>query len=315
MESEPTEKLNGMPHMARAAAANDVDFTSMSPGVRVLRLNRGAERVRRKGERKKTDELWVGTGYCKRDDLDLALYLRLTDARSIAAELISSVIGRALGLPIPEPFIVAIERRDLPSSRLLQGRGTTYTFGCQALAGHDFAQLLTAEGDEILSLLLSWKHLVPAATFDEWLANTDRNFGNIVFAAQSLWLIDHAEALAGTQGRLFGLKEQTTERFANKLADVLDCLDHAARDGHLQQAKRWLNNAAAVNLDDAWRLAGLDRWHSGAEQTALLEFVRQRLTITHSLLCNRLGHPQLSLSPAMISASPAGEPSLNSAPA
>ena len=40
---------------------------------------------------------------------------------------------------------------------------------------------------------------------------------------------------------------------------------------------------------------GVRRWHTKRERTQLLDFVRNRLLITHSLLCNRLGHPQLNL--------------------
>lgn len=282
----------------------------------MLRLNRGAERVRRAREKHKPDELWVGTGYAHAGAPDVAVYVRMAEAQPLAAELISAVLGRALGLPIPKPFIVVINRQDLPRSRLAKRQPTTYAFGCQALGGQDFAQLLQADGDTALQLLLHWQHLVPATVFDEWLANVDRNLGNIVFAAQSLWLIDHADALGGTARNLYALSELTDTAFANKLGDILNCLDHADRHGHLQQAAAWLDSAATLDLSDALALAGLDHWHNRAEQAELLDFVQTRLTTTHALLCNRLGHPQLSLSapPAAASESPAAVQSSSSAP-
>lgn len=70
--------------------------------VRVLRLNRGAIRVKRRNASRRSDELWVGTGYSESGaDDDVALYLRIGTARHIVAELVCAVIGRAIRLPSP----------------------------------------------------------------------------------------------------------------------------------------------------------------------------------------------------------------------
>ena len=62
--------------------------------VRVLRLNKGAIRVKRRSPRRRSDELWVGTGYSESgQDDDVPLYLRIGTARHIVAELVCAVIG------------------------------------------------------------------------------------------------------------------------------------------------------------------------------------------------------------------------------
>lgn len=287
--------------------------------MRLLRLNRGAERVPRHGEAGKPDELWVGTAFGPgADERDIDVYMRVAQAQPIVAELLCSVVGRAMGLPIPEPFIIAIGKGDLPGSMLVDATApVTYAFACKALEGEEFAQLMREDSDTALQLLLAWQHLVPVTAFDEWLANTDRNLGNILFAARSLWLIDHADALGGSARRLYALGEIAHDAFTNKLGTLFSGFNATQRRQQLDEAARWLVSASTLNLGEAVALTGLELWHSAAEQAELLDFVKQRLAVTHSLLCTRLGHPQLTLPPptASAAASADGVPSSSSAPA
>lgn len=281
-------------------AANAAHFVPCPLPVRVLTLNAGAERVMRGNEADKADELWVGTAYGSGDDdEDLGVYVRLAEPQPVVAELLCAVIGRAVGLPIPEPYLVAVTRATLPQSGLLSGQsGMRLTFASQNVGGADFGQLVRADSSHAHRMLRKWEHLVPVAVFDEWLANADRNFGNIVFAAQSLWLIDHAEALGGSMRRLFSLADLSSDALCNNIGDLIARdFTAAQRQGHLDAARRWLKLPAALSLSQAIRCAGLDRWQTAAEQAELLDFVTHRLALTHTLLCNRLGHPQLSLQP------------------
>ncbi|MGM9482910.1 HipA family kinase [Roseateles sp. NT4] len=267
--------------------------------VRVLRLNRGAIRVKRRNASRRSDELWVGTGYSEvGSDDDVPLYIRIGAARHIVAELVCSVIGRAIGLPVPEPLIVRIRKGDLPSSRLLdQQAEETLAFASASVGGDSCAQLLREDSEHALRLVMTWRHLLPTTAFDEWMANPDRNLGNIVFAAQNLWLIDHAQALGGKAADVSSLKSLQQKAFPNVLAQLIEVgFPLATRAGHLKQVQRWLNDSTlALDLEDALAATGVRRWHTKRERTQLLEFVRNRLLITHSLLCSRLGHPQLNL--------------------
>lgn len=294
------------PRVIRRATLMDRDLgleplgvaPSLSP-VRVLRLNKGAIRVKRRNSRRRSDELWVGTGYSEsRNDDDVPLYLRIGNARHIVAELVCAVIGRAIGLPIPEPLIVKIRRGDLPLSRLIdQEADATLAFASASVGGDSCAQLLREDSDHALRLVMTWRQLLPTTAFDEWMANPDRNLGNIVFAAQNLWLIDHAQALGGKAAELSSLKSLQEQAFPNVLATMIEsAFPPADRAEHLKRVQRWLNdNTLALDLEEAIAATGVRRWHTKRERTQLLDFVRNRLLITHSLLCNRLGHPQLNL--------------------
>ena len=267
--------------------------------VRVLRLNKGAIRVKRRSPRRRSDELWVGTGYTESgQDDDVPLYLRIGTARHIVAELVCAVIGRAIGLPVPEPLIVKIRRGDLPSSRLIdQEADATLAFGSASVGGDSCAQLLREDSEHALRLVMTWRQLLPTTAFDEWMANPDRNLGNIVFAAQNLWLIDHAQALGGKAAEASSLKSLQEQAFPNVLATMIEsAFPPADRAEHLKRVQRWLNHSTlALDLEDAIAATGVRRWHTKRERTQLLDFVRNRLLITHTLLCNRLGHPQLNL--------------------
>lgn len=299
-------------------AANDAAYQVRLEPVRVLRLNAGAERVPRHRERFKPDELWTGTAYgLGSDDADIPVYFRVCSRASVAAELACSVIGRALGLPIPEPFAVIVDKGVLPKSKRLDQRAPAqYVFGCLNVGGRDFAQLLNEDSDFALEMILRWKDLVPVTTFDEWLANTDRNLGNILFVARSLWLIDHADAFGGAQRNLYPLRELSVQSFENKLATFIEHqFDVGARRKHLDEARGWLAaRASTINAAQAIDAASLAMWLTEGQQTELVDFITERLTITHSLLCTRLGHPQLWLSHPKDSdsGSAAGEASSNS---
>ncbi|MGV8823988.1 HipA family kinase [Methylibium petroleiphilum] len=261
-------------------------------------LNEGARRVRRNYEESKTDELWVGTAYSEAEDGDdIAVYLRLADPQPLVAELVCAVIGRALGLPVPEPFVVRIDAGTLKGSAKVPGAPTvTYCFASRQVDGSTFEQLLSRNSSAAEAMIRRWEHLVPVTVFDEWLANPDRNFGNILYAAGTLWMIDHADAFGGSARKLWSLSELTRETVTNKLALLIHSLDPAERKNHLDKAEQWLlNPAGKLDIAAALSRATVARWQTADEQSELLDFITQRLTLTHSLLCTRLGHPQLPL--------------------
>lgn len=307
--------------MKRRAAANAPRFDPLAQPVRVLRLNRGAHKVRRRGGKDKPDELWLGSAWddSRPGEPDIPVYVRVGGLRPATAELVCAVVGRALGLPVPEPFLVRIGQGALPRSRVLDPKAPeSMAFASHDASGSTFAQLLRADSGFAMQLLLQWQYLIPVATFDEWLANTDRNLGNILFTAGSLWLIDHADALGGVQSRYYPLSQLTDAAFNNVLGGVLQSLKHTDRAAALDDAQTWVRHpASALDLAAALQCTGITPWHTAAEQAELLDFIHARLTLAHSLLCKRLGHPQLALpaSPNTPAASAGGAASSRSRPA
>lgn len=249
-------------------------------------------------ENKKADELWQGDGYSMSigEDEDIPLYFRMTDRFTVVAELACSAIAQALGLPTPQPYLLNIGVGTLHESRFTTHDRAMVTVATRDVGGGTFAQLLREDSDYAKHLLRMWSHLVAAVAFDEWLANTDRNFGNILFVARSLYLIDHAEAFGGSARQLFPLEELTETPFSNNLAHILDSKDPVHLQAMLDQAREWLaNTASALDLTTLGSTTDMHRWHSDSEEVELINFVRSRLLVTHKLLCQRLGYPQLTL--------------------
>jgi hypothetical protein len=281
-----------------AEASNDAIATAVLARPPSLWLRQGASPVKRANERHKLDELWQGDGYSMDapDADDVPLYFRMADRFTVVAELASSVIARALGLPTPQPYLLNIGAGVLSSSRFTTHGKATVCPATADVGGATFAQLLREESEYARKLLRSWESLIPTVAFDEWMANLDRNFGNILFVAKHLWLIDHAEAFGGSARKLFPLHDLAETTFENKLASILRTDDQTQRQVSLDKAREWLTfTAGSLDVSELGTHTDMHQWHSEQEELELIDFVRRRLLVTHQLLCNRLGHPQLSL--------------------
>lgn len=115
-------------------------------------------------------------------------YVKILGWREILVECVCASLGREAGMPIPEPLIVKIPE---------ELGGPLYGFAAKALPFPDFAHKFEADVPGGFRLLQQWSQLIPAACFDEWIVNVDRNQGNLLYAgANDFWLIDHGFALA-----------------------------------------------------------------------------------------------------------------------
>lgn len=267
--------------------------------VQTLILEKGSTRVRRSNERDKRDELWQGDGFnpLEPDEVAVPVYLRLGQSNALVAELVCASLARSLQLPVPDIYLVIVPPGHLPRSKLASKTEQTLCVGTRDIGGKSFVQLLNEEGQAATRLLQNWPELGKVAAFDEWLANPDRNLGNLVYAAQTLHIIDHAEAFGGSTRAMFPLSDLTEMQFSNILADLIhECFvpDHV--HSLLEQVQQWLRQtASAMDVPTVVQLAGADSWTAEAERTELVDFISERLTLTHALLCQRMGHPQLTL--------------------
>ena len=279
-------------------SANDNEFTPRFTPVRWLELNKGATRVKRSKERTKPDELWHGDAFNPQrpDDPAIAVYLRLGGAGALIAELICGCMACALGLPAPEVFILSVRPGTLRRSGFASKAVDTLCVATRDLGGDTFTQLLNDDDDAAVLLLHQWAEMNKVAAFDEWTANPDRNMGNLIYAAKTLYIIDHADAFGGQDQTFGGLKDLTEQMFSNKLADLLNVFDTGKRNAMLKEVEQWIaSSAAQLDLPHIVSNAGTFPWSDVSHDKELIDFLTQRLTVTHSLLCHRLGHPQLGL--------------------
>ncbi len=134
-------------------------------------------------------ETWKGNLF-NQDGTITPAYIKIVDEKSLATELLCSVIARELNLPITQPYLVRIENRILESISK-----ETFAF---ALEDAEFPSISsrTRDDDIIKSILVKWPFLYQCAAFDSWIGNNDRLPHNLLFDGfKSFSLIDHGEAL------------------------------------------------------------------------------------------------------------------------
>lgn len=284
------------------AAANEDTFDPLPGRIRRLILNEGASRVERDGEDDKVDELWLGDAYDSTapDQPAISLYLRVGAPGNLVAEAVCGCLAHALGLPAPEVFLVEIPPGYLPESGLTQQNATSLGVATRDLGGGTFLQFLRSDKNAAISLLTRWAEWAKVVAFDEWVANGDRNFGNIVYKDKSLHIIDHADAFGGACRELYPLKELVDGEFENALAIPMQTFTPAQCYQVLQSLKQWLaDDVDDLNIPSIVEYAGTANWQQPSEIQELITFIETRLGITYELLCNRLGHPQLILTQPM----------------
>ncbi len=281
------------------ASANDQKFETAYLPVRTLVLETGARRVQRTGERQKPDELWKGEGF---DPLNLGaesvpMYLRIGEGEALVAELLCGCLARVMQLPAPEVFLVFVLPGRLRKSKILPRDKVGLYVGTRDIGGRSFAQMVSDDAAAAFPLLLNWSELGTVAAFDEWLANSDRNPGNLIYVDQSLHIIDHAEAFGGSIRKDCSLTKLINIQFNNLLGEMIQSFRPDRVHDLLEKSHLWLSNTASkVDVAATIKQAGIQHWTTPENRDELINFITARLSITHALLCKRLGHPQLTLS-------------------
>ena len=128
------------------------------------------------------------------------------------------------------------------------------------------------------------RQLLPTTAFDEWMANPTGIWGTS-FAAQNLWLIDHAQAPGGKAAELSSPKSPKSKRSLNVLATMIEsAFPPADRAEHFEAgtalAQRQHARAGSGGGDSGHRRSTLAH---KARTNQLLDFVRKPTLITHSL--------------------------------
>jgi hypothetical protein len=281
----------------KTIAANEAMYVHTFAEISKGTLNFGAERIKTKNT---NEEIWLASIDIG-DGNDLAVYLRISGRRQMMAELLCSIFGRALGLPIPQPFFVTVDKKKLNGSKLLKTINPTskpcVMFASASITGAgNFAQLLDSQSAYAKKLLQGWAEYPTAGVFDEICANSDRNFSNIIFQANILWLIDHADALGGAQAELFPMEEFASTAFTNILIDRFQAdFSQDQRISILKIAQEVINQTKKIDIHEMVASIGEEYISADGGIAEVVNFLTQRILHTMPLLRRRLGFPELSL--------------------
>lgn len=262
--------------------------SSIIPGV----LLPGAARL--SDEEKGVNETYRGP--IKTNSGTSFAYVKLLDEKQLTNELVASVLGRAIGLPIPAGFIVLVSRADYPDSEFLAavGREHAFAFGVESIGHPDLKRRMKLDGDAAVEQLLkSWSGWCDAMVFDEWIANGDRNAGNLLIGGPGeVWLIDHGHAFTGPRWLPSSLDPAVA--VLNEIARVVTPrLGLPERYAVLSRTGELAMDCGKVDAIEVLREGFAAMFASDEELEALRRFIVERVAHLVRLIANRVGLPVL----------------------
>lgn len=172
---------------------------------------------------------------------------KCADDSALLIEVISALIGIVFGLPIPRPIIIKI----LPDHPEIPVPQTTYIFGSEAQNCPNFARFLS-NYKQSEKIILNYKELHKIISFDELLANPDRNNNNILYDGENYFFIDHEYCLHDRQNPKSEIMDSAFK--TGNLSDVYRF--HASHnDVEVEKTLRKIRKYVAENIDKKAEIA------------------------------------------------------------
>jgi hypothetical protein len=266
-----------------ATPLSAIGLGTLSPGAQLI-------------NHQNVEETWKGEIYTYAGST--IAYVKMLRPNQVISEVVCALLGLAVGLKIPKPYLVRVDSNNLPDSKKWErGEITRICFGSEDAKHPSFRRLVNPQNPqslaEFMRVLLSWKGYRPTALFDEWIANCDRNSGNLLYDGDEIWLIDHAHALTGPNWTRETLKPDAV--VGNRFLQ-----DEFVQSLPLDEKNKWATAATQVSLqyqalafDTLVERGMLEDCATTDQINAVLNFVTTRATNFVALACNRLGIPAL----------------------
>jgi hypothetical protein len=146
------------------------------------------------------------------------------------------------------------------------------------------------------NIINQWKHLDQTIVFDEWIANTDRHEGNLVYepVSKSYWLIDHGRALGGMPPAFIDLSDSGM-RCSNQLLNGLTPhLNHDYRLTLQTQANKLMLECQTIDLQRLDHDNHFAKLNTVLSRQDVIDFLTQRIHQTTELLCEKIGIPMMA---------------------
>ncbi|HEC74422.1 MAG TPA: hypothetical protein ENI26_08625 [Methylophaga aminisulfidivorans] len=215
-------------------------------------------------------------------------YLKLTDNGLLTiTELAASQVGSSLGLNIPTPYLVELTRGDIPDYVDFTINDVTYCFASESCGeGAVSFERLGAEN----KITQNWKDKDQTIIFDEWIANTDRHQGNLVFTPENktFWLIDHGRALGGMPSEFFDLSNPAIDVNNQLLKDISPTTEEYKR--HLaEKANQLMLSCKCININQLDKDNNFIKISPSFSKQDVITFLTERIELTVQILCKKLG--------------------------
>lgn len=149
-------------------------------------------------------------GHVKTHEQIVVAFIKQLPPQKLYIECVCAVLGRYLGLPIPKPLVVKLTNdsfSDIPEGSY------ALAFGSEDASYPSFRR--HAQSEEAMLKLAEFAKTLDVGLFDEWIANWDRNIGNILYdGGNEFSFIDHENAISEE----IDFKE---EAHANQIVDAI----------------------------------------------------------------------------------------------
>ena len=161
------------------------------------------------------------------DKLIRSVILKDLDKRQLALELVVAALGKLLGFPIPNAFLVISDKTLATSIGPTIATGERLMFASEDTQSPPLAQIFKSTDPakiETLKKLASWPNICSLFSLDTWVANIDRHSGNLLIGSGGVWYIDHGHCFGGPRTPLGTLDSthQYPQKITKEIAAVMD---------------------------------------------------------------------------------------------
>lgn len=216
-------------------------------------------------------------------------YIKQAPPEEILSEAVCAIAGRALGLPIPKPYLVYDEHGYVTSSedeRLLAMEDARMPPVNWLVQEHD--------DDALIEELFNWPGRYQTAAWDEWVANEDRNMGNLLFGKGGFTLIDHGRALgAHPPGSPV---PHVTESRTNVVAWIISQIERDTGDARSRKkAKELVPYLEGLDFETLAESVEAEEYGMVSRLSEVIDFLQQRITPLPRLVGNHHRQAEMPL--------------------
>lgn len=225
-------------------------------------------------------------GHVRTNEGTTVVFAKLIDAREICIEAFCAILGRKIGIPIPKPFLILADSNSLPS---IPDGQHAIMFGSEDAAFPSFRRY--ADCEQAYARLQNFKATLDVGAFDEWIANHDRNLGNILYDGGNDFLfIDHGLAIPDGMNPCAPASDNNIIRALFSIKSEID----KYRD--LRTASKDITPTyKLLKLEEIMSQTRSREYLTENEVKKVVDFLTQRLSVIDSLIRCRLGLSQVDM--------------------
>lgn len=213
--------------------------------------------------------------------------------RGLINDIVGYLMARHAGIDQPPGGIIALPAQALARAGITTTEPAIWCFtstSCIDLNDRRHGSLAALFGsnlESVRTILEGWPGFAQLVAFDTWLANVDRNTGNLMLTgANTLCPIDHSDILTGPAWQFDELVANEDQWTMNKLIDIIwpiDTLPLPIRSAILNSAERFQKVYASARED-------LHHWLSSSDNTLHRghHFIWKRSESCKDILANKL---------------------------